>query len=383
MTYTPDPTDFTNPTLATLAGTAQVEFQAIKLYIQNFLKTSTQGGRNLLLNPSFNIVNGMTTYFDAPTIVNQSSGYGLEYYCGTNQVPYLPSQYSIFDQWVYTIGEATWGAPIGSAYAQPATGNSLTYTTSSTLTLTTASGTEVVGVWQYGGSGISPNISGAYFGHNTGVGTSILSQSIESAACQQLLAGTILTLSGNISNSDTVNISIVPSLAVASIQDNFGVLTTISTGAAISGLHQGVLTPFDQQLVLSADCTNGLALNIVASNAGTKGYTLGFNNLQLEVNGFPTPFEAKNPAVDLIECKRFFQSMRFAQYIPAGATNSYIYKYPFNFRTIPSVYSLANVTPAGDTTFSLFAQDIMTVTLTNASGASVFSTADIYLSCRF
>ena len=56
MSYTPDPTDITQPTDATSAETAQAEFRALKVYLQGLANriqiwNPTDSGPILLIQP--------------------------------------------------------------------------------------------------------------------------------------------------------------------------------------------------------------------------------------------------------------------------------------------------------------------------------------------
>jgi hypothetical protein len=136
MTYTPNPTDPTNPTTSVAAGTMAAEFQALKLYVKQVLAAGTK--RNLLINGAMNIDQ-----------VNGGSAYALG--AGT-------TQYTI-DGWAVTTAGGT------GCTVQQATGGPIAYNNCLQIV-------------------------------NSASASCTLFQRIEAANTQSMLSGTIISVSG-------------------------------------------------------------------------------------------------------------------------------------------------------------------------------------------
>ncbi|CAN5950696.1 unnamed protein product [Sphagnum jensenii] len=387
MTYTPNPSDPTNPTLAILAGTAQAEFQAIKLYVKDLL-SKQNGRRNRLLNGAFRIGSNGIIGTDSSTAVGGNSYYQTQYFENITIQGWSAQGYTYFDQWVYEITQNSYtGSQTASAYIQPSLGKTASFNPSGTATIvgtivgTTTVGTQTtIGTWTVGTNSYQQGLEGAFFQNNAGVATAQLYQSIEAVTCQDMTTGTTLTLSGNISNSDTVNVSITPFFEAASSIDNFATLTTVGTGTAIGGLSQGTLTAFEQQIVLTAGATNGLVCGFDCSNAGTGSFTVGFSNIQLEVNSFPTPFDSVPLAVELPECQRFTLLVNQNFLIPPVSSGFDVnFAYPITMRATPTVQDLGSTSLTYHTVGTRFVY----YTSSNTTTASLNGNVNCILLARF
>ena len=215
--YVPDPTNATQPTTAQLAGNMAYELQAIKGRINSLVASGSNWSyvgsfRNKIKNGDFRVAQRGTSV----TIPSGGLGYTL-------------------DQWIVnTIGAAT-------VVTQGAGGVS---TTSKAIFLV-------------------PAVGNSYL---------VLAHRIESYDCQNLAAGTPVTVSGLYYVGALGAGLPTISLCTPTVADTFGTVVTVGAAVAmaISPQIAGTWQFFSQTFTLSADASNGLWVGFVWGSRRSK-----------------------------------------------------------------------------------------------------------------
>ena len=279
MTYTPDPTNPAQPDPAVVAaGTAGIEFQALKGYIKKNLSNGDL--RNMLINGAMNI--------------DQFNG-GAPYILGPGGAGFC------IDQWLILNPGA------GTITAQQVPDGPYTYKNALQ--------------WEHDGS--SP--------------ASYLVQYIESIFCINLVNTPTLTVSGWIWVNDISGVVIVPSLQGPNARDTYtaGETTTPGVGVPITGLTNDTWVYFEQEITFTASQSIE-GLGFVLGCTGVSGKTIKVSDLQLELNTFASPFEMLDPQIDLSLCQRYYYVFGASQqsYTPAAGNTIYqSYNLPVNYRS--------------------------------------------------
>jgi hypothetical protein len=134
---------------------------------------------------------------------------------------------------------------------------------------------------------------------NTGT---VLIQKIESYNCSDL-SGQTVTIQADIAVSSAQTVQWV--LQYATAQDNFGSLTSITSGTWSATT---TATTFTATITgLPSGATNGLQLQIAPQNGGafTSG-TITITGVQLELGSVATPFERRQYGHELALCQRYY-----------------------------------------------------------------------------
>lgn len=265
--YVPNPQDPTQPTTAQLAGNMAYELQALKGYIQSLVSSGTNFAyigsfRNRLNNGSFRV----QQRGNSVTVPNGIIAYTL-------------------DQWiVYSAGDST--VVTGGTGGVASNNNFLQLVPGAANTLVQ------------------------------------LFQRIESANCQDLVAGTSVTISGFFSGSSLTGSIPTITLLTPTAVDNWASTTTVGafTPMVISAQAVNTLQFFSQTFVLSADATAGL--EVVFNWGGAAGLTLQLASMQLEKGAQYTQFEYRPIEVEFRLCQRYYQSQHWYSSSTAAAASA-------------------------------------------------------------
>lgn len=294
MAYVPNPQDPTQPTTAQLAGNMAFELQALKGYIQSLVASGTNFAyigsfRNRLKNGNFNVAQRGTGTF---TVGAGAAAYTL-------------------DQWIL--------ASVGnSSSASQLTGG--------------------------GFSSTSKNINIAGSAGNTQI--SLLNR-IESFDCQDLIAGTPVTISGFYKVNSLA--SGVPSLFLATptVADTWSATTNVGALLPIVISPQIVSTWqfFSRTVVLSADATTGLEVGFQFPT-GLQTTQAAFSNIQLEKGSQYTQFEFRPYSVEVDLCQRFYQLLNYNEqgYAQSGVVVSQANALHSYMRVTPTIVVSATTT---------------------------------------
>jgi len=289
MSYVPNPQDPTRPTTQDLAGNMAAELQALKGYLQSLVASGSNfanigGFRNRLKNGAFNVAQRGSSFTFAPN----TPGYTV-------------------DQWsVSNVGPT--GANVNVNQYSGGVNSNNKYLT------------------------ITPSTSPA-------TGSFALTQILESVDCQDLIAGTTITISGMLSvNNLGANIPQVILYAPTAV-DNWTSQVAVSAQLPvnITLVQVNTFTFFSLSLTLTADATAGLKLIIGVNAPG--GYLYSFAKLQLEKGSYASSFEYHPYEYDLMQCRRYYNAylqLLVSCYVASGTTFFSQYTFP-QMRAVPTL----------------------------------------------
>jgi hypothetical protein len=303
MAYSPDPTNPLQPTTAQLAGNMAFELQALKGYIQSLIAGGTNfsyigGFRNRLKNGSFNIAQRST----AITALAGVPAYTL-------------------DQWL--VSSTTGNTVVNRTNASPPVSNN------NYMVLTGAAGVTLLDVVNR----------------------------IEALDCQDMVAGTPVTISGFYLAANILSGLPLISILTPTASDNWSVFSsftqvamTLVTGPQVAGTWQY----FSNTFILPSDCTKGMGVLFEWTGAQIASKQVSLANIQLEKGSQHTPFEFRPAEVELAVCQRYYQTFLSlsASVATAGAqTLQYLLTLPVTMRAAPTVaragVTLTNATLPG------------------------------------
>jgi hypothetical protein len=323
MAYSPNPQDPTQPTISQLAGNMAYELQALKGYIQSLVSSGTNfayigGSRNRFNNGDFSIAQR-----------------------GVSGVMSAGTHTYILDQWILNSvgGTTTWGQGVGSSIPSS---NYL-------------------------------NLAGA-----TGNTASQLSQRIESLNCQDLVAGTPVTISGflDVNNLSAITPSI--NLSVPTATDNW-TSTTVAAAPQTVAISVPTLNTwqfFSNTFILTADAVKGLQVTFSWGSSSLANVNVSLGNFQLEKGSVHTQFEYRPTQTKLALCERYYQigNCILSVYATGGASGFIAFPLTSTMRVAPAIVSSASGGGNYSSVVPACTTGMLTLTITaTATGAALFN----------
>jgi hypothetical protein len=156
--------------------------------------------------------------------------------------------------------------------------------------------------------------------------------------CDGAYANTIVAIFTAIANTPVKVIIPIPILPLTLTIPNTNALgLQVNIGAINTGTFQTAVTGIWQ--------TGDYIMATGATNWGsTAGNFIALTNLQLEAGTSATPFENTGPAIEMIRCQRYYQTLQFFQTL--YGTSGAAIEIPFNFTTMRAVPTVVAISPS-------------------------------------
>lgn len=289
MTYIPDPTNPSLPTVADLAGNMAAELQALKGYIQSLIATGTNfynlgasSFRNRLKNGSMNVAQR-----------------GRVFNVGTPG----PNSVYTYDQWKVDSNG-------GSTHVSDAAGPTIN---SNVINLAPAGGVTTLNLYSR----------------------------IESADVQDMVSGTFVTVSGMIKITNILSSAILGPPIVNLYTPGSSATPDVWTSPQPASSNLAAGQPigvqslslnnwlyFSNTFLLNTDCTAGLEclIQMAVTTGDLNGMYYNFTNIMLEKATVGLPYEHRPIQVDTALCQRYYQNLviHFEGYGITGTPIQYI-----------------------------------------------------------